>query len=279
MKKYIVKLASFVLFFATNAVIGMKPPQVLRNVYMENPLTSRMQTIHEIKAIVTYKDGSTKEIIAEQAWSKQLLGDVDSITEIKVTRHLVGGFGKYGPIGMTKALFEKLNSSVDDITDQFMAFKKNTIKPQGPDMIITVKWKFPESNTDYTWGYSFSTGKVRYPWNWVMNNTNSEIQIKEVIDPDSLYAQEMAEQGISVGNPVKLAPGQKWQIFEENKRFQLYSYLTGWFEPNYADLQRQVNEERKANTDKKPAILINSQKCLGVSTGCGWNFTIKWIDN
>ena len=273
MKKYSVKLASLILFFVTNAVIGMRPPQVLKNVYLENQLTSRTEMPHEIKAIVTYKNGSTQEIIIEKPWSKKLLGDIDTITRIQITRHLTGTLGQYGPLGLTKKMFEKFNASVDDITDEFLAFTENTTRPQGPDMIITVKWKFPESNTDFAWRYSFSTGTVGYPWNWVVNNTSSEIQIKEIIDPNSLYAQEMAEEGLTVGNPVKIAPGQRWEIFETNKRFQVYSNLSrSWFEPDYAYLEKQVNEGRKANPGKIPAISIGS-KCLG----CGWSFQIIWV--
>ncbi len=55
--------------------------------------------------------------------------------------------------------------------------------------------------------------------------------------------------------------------------------MHGWFEPDYADLEKQVAEGRRKdeNKDKSPAIFISSKKCLGFSTGCGWDFQIVWI--
>lgn len=246
MKKRSVRLASLVLFFATGAAIGMRPT-LLERVYLENQLTSRLGAQHQIKATVTHKDGSKKGIIVAKRGEKQLLGDIKSITNIQVERYVPN---EYTVSGLLEKGVKSLGYFVDDITYDFLTFVNDIKKPAGPDMIITVQWKAPTSNTDYTWKYTISTGTVRYPWSWVINNTGAEIQIQEIVDPNSLYAREMAEQGIKVGNPVNLPMNQRFELFEENKRFKVYSKVSGWFEPDYVDLEQQVIAGRKLNPEK-----------------------------
>lgn len=270
MKKYFVNLPGLLLFFLPVTIMAQGSVQI-ENVYLENELTRSTVILHQIKAIVTYKSGETKEFILHQMGEKALLGEVHSITRIQIGRYTVK---TYGPLGITLQLLDYYRTLTDDITEQFKAFVQDTTRPAGPDLIISVKWKMPGSSTNYDWKYSFSTGTVKYPWNWVVNNTNSEIQVKEIVDPNSLYAQEMEEEGITVGNPVKIASGQFFELFEENKRFEVHSSF-GWIEPNYVDLEGQVIEGRKLNRGKNPVIAVISKKCLGI-LNCGLDFQIVW---
>jgi len=278
MKKYTVGL-SLMLLFAMGVTIGME--EYRGKVY----ITNRVKIpggANPIECKVLDKNGNSKKVIVKNAEQTELLGDISSIAKIEVGTYLSHSatFGKLGELydkcdPMTM-LINKLKT-MDDITNDFLAKIKTDYRP-GDVMKIVVDWKYPGSYCSREWKYTFVTGVFNpsmrsYPWKWVMNNTRSEIQVREIVDPNSIYAQEAAEQGLPIGNPIKIAPGQRWEIFEENKRFEVYSKVSGWFEPDYANLEQQVAEglRKDENKYKSPAISIGS-----TYTG-GWEFKIVWF--
>ncbi len=219
MKKYSVRLASLLLFFATGATIGME--EYRGKVYLTNRLITTGGKTLPIEGKVIDKEGNARKVILENAEETKLLGDISSIAQIEVGTYLSSILGStHGEYSPTFMLANKLKPS-DDITKDFLA-KLETDYHQGDVMKIIVDWKYPESSYSREWKYTFVTGVLNpsiggYPWNWVINNTGSEILVQEVVDPNSLYAQEAAEQGLSIENPIKIAPAKDGKFLKKIK--------------------------------------------------------------
>ncbi len=280
----IIKTMTLILITAGTLAIGME--EYRGNVYLTNRLVmNNAYGVLPLKCKVTNK-GNTKEVIIDKAEETKLLDDITSIIKIEIGTYVPLAsetlLGKYSPTSLVVNKIQDIGF-MTDITKDFLT-KLKTEYRTGDVMKIIVDWKYPDSYTSREWKYTFITGTfnpfiISYPWKWVINNTTVDIEIKEVIDSKSLYAQEMADQGLSVGNPVKLAPGKRLELFEDNKRFSVHAKISGWFEPNYANLEQQVaaGKDKDENKGKIPVVVISSKQCLGISTGCGWDFQIKWI--
>ena len=153
MKKYYLKFASLVLFFATSAAIGM---ETTGKVYAQNRLISQMGRFTQGISI-TEKSSyyfANNPIFIEPG-KMESLGNISQISNIGVVKKPEVGI-KYLMKGTTGRILEGLTTGakilimgfeVVDITDKFFEFLKSP-NYKGKDIVISFDWLYPNAYMD-----------------------------------------------------------------------------------------------------------------------------------